>query len=215
MASPKLAKLKVTPEPAPDEFRTWPGAQVFRIRAVTRKPMPGLKVGTPLSIRLVPFADAGSTGARYKVWLPLPRELYRGNLLLDGKASHSRQENLDGSMTDEDFETFVTTADGKLAEEDWFAVELDEPVMVKRVLFAHGKTSPNGGWFDATAGKPRVQVKRTKDGALGNRGGDHRLSRDECKRLRRNGRRRARHLQTHQPGPGLGRPRHRQTGHRR
>lgn len=164
VTSRELAKLKVTPEPAPEEFRTWPGAQVFRIRAVTRKPMPGRTVGTPLSIRLVPFADAGSTGARYKVWLPLPRELYRGNLLLDGIASHSRQEKLDGSMTDEDFETFVTTANGKPADEDWFAVELNEPAMVKRVLFAHGKTSPNGGWFDATAGKPRVQVKRTKDG---------------------------------------------------
>ena len=165
VASPELAKLKVTPEPAPDEFMTWPGAQVFRIRAVTRKPMPGLKVGTPVPIRLVPFADAGSTGARYKVWLPLPRQLYSGNLLLDGKASHSRQASLDGSMTDEDFETFATAADGKLVEEDWFAVELNEPVMVKRVLFAHGKTTTNGGWFDATAGKPRVQVKRTKDGA--------------------------------------------------
>ena len=105
------------------------------------------------------------TGARYKVWLPLPRELYSGNLLLDGKASHSRQTEPRRRMTDEDFETFVTAADGKLAEEDWFAVELNEPVMVKRVLFAHGKTTANGGWFDATAGKPRVQVKRTKDGA--------------------------------------------------
>ena len=165
MASPELAKLKVTPEPAPAEFRTWPGAQVFRIRAVTRKPIPPLKPGSALSIRLVAFADAGSTGARYKVWLPLPRELYRGNLLLDGMGSCSRSEKLDGSMTDEDFETFVTASDGKLAAEDWFAVELKEPVTVQRVLFAHGKTTPNGGWFDATAGKPRVQVQRVQDGA--------------------------------------------------
>jgi uncharacterized protein len=165
VASPTLAKLKMTPEPAPDEFRTWPGAQVFRIRAVTRKPMPALKIGTPLSLQLVPFADVGSTGARYKVWLPLPRELYTGNLLLDGKASHSRLNNLDGAMVDEDFETFVTASDGKLAAEDWFAVELKEAVTVKRVLFAHGKTTPNGGWFDATDGKPRIQLKRTKDGA--------------------------------------------------
>ena len=68
-------------------------------------------------------------------------------------------------MTDEDFETFVTTSDGKLAAEDWFAVQLNEPVMVRRVLFAHGKTLPNGGWFDASAGKPHVQVRRTKHGA--------------------------------------------------
>jgi len=164
VASPELAKLKVTPEPAPKEFKTWPGAQVFRIRAVTRRSLPNRPVGSALDIRLVPFADAGSTGARYKVWLPLPRELYSGNLLLDGQASHSRQNTLEDSMTDEDFETFVTTSDGKLAAEDWFAVELNQPVTVKRVLFAHGKTLPDGGWFDATAGKPRVQVKRTKDG---------------------------------------------------
>jgi len=165
VASLELARLNVKSETAPEEFGTWPGAQVFRIRAVTRKPMPGLKIGTPLPIRLVPFADAGSTGARYKVWLPLPRELYPGNLLLDAKASDSRQAHLEGSMTDEDFETYVTTANGKLAAEDWFAVQLNAPVTVQRVLFAHGKTLPNGGWFDATAGKPRIQVKRTKNGA--------------------------------------------------
>ncbi len=217
VASSQLARVQVTPEPAPKEFRTWPNAQVFRMRAVTRKPLPGLRVGTPLSIRLVTFADAGTTGARYKVWLPLPRDLYAGNVLLDGQASHSRQRNLHstppspllrkerrgkgeewsgsgeqivspdgswnltqppmgeeggreggeghlGAVTDEDFETFVTTADGKTAEEDWFAVQLEAPVMVKRVLFAHGKTQPDGGWFDTTAGKPRVQVRRTKAG---------------------------------------------------
>ena len=36
--------------------------------------------------------------------------------------------------------------------------------MVKRVLYAHGKTLPEGGWFDASAGKPRIQIKRAKDG---------------------------------------------------
>ena len=75
-------------------FKTWPGAQVFRVRGVTRKPMAAIRsLARRCPIRLVPFADAGGTGARYKVWLPLPRELYSGNLLLDGKASHSRQDN--------------------------------------------------------------------------------------------------------------------------
>src|SRR5439155_1725554 len=106
---------------------------------------------------LVQFADAGSAGTRYKDWLPLPLELYRGNLLLDGKASNSRQNSIGGSMTDEDFETFVTTSDGNLAAEDWFAVQLNEPILVKRVLFAHGKTLPNGAWFDASSAKSHVQ----------------------------------------------------------
>ena len=128
-------------------------------------PCRSLAIGTPLTIRLIPFADAGGTGSRYKVWLPLPRNLYSGNLLLAGQESRSRMGDLSGSIVDEDFETAVTTRDGKTAEEDWFAVQLHEPIMVKRVLFAHGKTFHDGGWFDASAGKPRVQVQRTKDGA--------------------------------------------------
>jgi uncharacterized protein len=165
VAGPKLDMLKVTPEPAPAAVKSWPGAQVFRAEAVTRRPIGSLKMGTPLTIRLIPFADAGGTGTRYKVWLPLPSNLYSGNLLLEGQESRSRRGNLGGSIVDEDFQTAVTTWNGKAAEEDWFAVQLDEPITVKRVLFAHGKTFHDGGWFDATAGKPRVQVKRTKDGA--------------------------------------------------
>ena len=164
VASPKLAALKFKAEPAPEGFKTWPGAEVFNVRGVTRKPMAPLRMGAPLPVRLVPFADAGGTGSRYKVWLPLPRALYSGNLLLDAPESRSRHGNLGGSITDEDFQTAVVTFDGKPATEDWFAVQLDDPALVKRVLFAHGKTFHDGGWFDATAGKPRIQVKRTKDG---------------------------------------------------
>jgi DUF1680 family protein len=165
VAGPKLAMLKVTPEPAPAAVKSWSGAQVFRARAVTRRPVGSLKIGTSRTIRLIPFADAGGTGTRYKVWLPLPSNLYSGNLLLEGQESRSRRGNLGGSIVDEDFQTTVTTWSGKTAEEDWFAVQLDEPITVKRVLFAHGKTFHDGGWFDATAGKPRVQVKRAKDSA--------------------------------------------------
>jgi uncharacterized protein len=61
------AALEVTPEPAPAAFRTWPGARVFRVNAFAAK------TGAATTIRLVPFADAGGTGARYKVWLSLAR----------------------------------------------------------------------------------------------------------------------------------------------
>jgi hypothetical protein len=47
--------------------------------------------------------------------------------------------------------------------EDWFAVTLDEPATISRVVFAHGRTFPEGGWFDASAGKPRLQVKPSAD----------------------------------------------------
>ncbi len=34
---------------------------------------------------------------------------------------------------------------------------------VSRIVFAHGQTFHDGGWFDASAGKPRIQVKATAD----------------------------------------------------
>jgi hypothetical protein len=46
----------------------------------------------------------------------------------------------------------------------WFAVTLDEPTLVKRVTFVPGKTFHDGGWFGASAGKPRIQVQRTNGG---------------------------------------------------
>jgi hypothetical protein len=165
VADAKLARLKFKAEPAPDRIKNWAGQQVFRIRGVTRKAVGGVKPGVPLGIRLVAFADAGVTGSHYKVWLPLPRELYRGNVLLDAVESRSRPGDLAGLITDEDFETAVCTRDGKKAEEDWFAVELTRPATIQRVVFAHGKTFHDGGWFDASAGKPRIQVQRTKNGA--------------------------------------------------
>ncbi len=163
-AGSELSLLKLTSEPAPAVVKTWSEARVFRMKAVTRRPLPSIPLGTTLSIRLVPFADAGGTGSRYKVWLPLPKNLYAGNVLLEGTESRSRPGDLGGSILDEDFETAVSTRDGKAAEADWFAVQLEAPARVKRVVYAHGKTFHDGGWFDATAGKPRVQVQRTRGG---------------------------------------------------
>ncbi|MGE5609684.1 MAG: hypothetical protein ACM359_10550 [Bacillota bacterium] len=57
------------------------------------------------------------------------------------------------------------TFDGKSAEEDWYAVAVDTPALIKRVVYAHGSTFHDGGWFDASAGKPRIQVRREADGA--------------------------------------------------
>jgi hypothetical protein len=33
---------------------------------------------------------------------------------------------------------------------------------VGRVVFLHGKTFHDGGWFDTSAGKPKVQIQATK-----------------------------------------------------
>lgn len=44
-------------------------------------------------------------------------------------------------------------------------MELDEPVTVGRIVFAHGKSFHDGGWFDASAGKPRLEVKSAPNGS--------------------------------------------------
>jgi hypothetical protein len=59
----------------------------------------------------------------------------------------------------------VVTFDGQTSDVDWFQVKLDEPATVKRIIFAHGKTFHDGGWFDATAGKPRLEAQLTQGGA--------------------------------------------------
>lgn len=115
----------------------------------------------------VPFADAGSDGSRYRIWLRAPGAKWPENasLFAFARESRSRQGNVVGDISDGDFRSFVVTFDGTARDEDWFAVRLDEPVTIRRIVYAHGKTFHDGGWFDASAGKPRIQVQRTQGGA--------------------------------------------------
>jgi len=146
IATTNLAALNITRESATD-------VRAFRVKTQMRK------TGAAAEVRLVSFADAGGSGSRYKVWLPLPRQT-GGNELLDGTESRSRAGNLSGSIIDDDNESVVVTFDSTAAKEDWFAVTLDAPASLRRVVFRHGKSFHNGGWFDASAGKPKVQIKR-------------------------------------------------------
>ena len=72
--SKDLSALHIIPEAAPEKFKTWPGAEIFRLNAVARTNTGALKAGEAVQIFLLPFADAGSTGTPYKVWLPLSRQ---------------------------------------------------------------------------------------------------------------------------------------------
>jgi len=145
--------LGIAPQEAEGEWRTWPGAKLYQVNADTRKS------GAPFTTRLVPFADAGAAGSRYKVWLPVAGQPV-ANLLLDGNESRSRQGNVSGSINDDDPQSHVTTFDGQPAAEDWFAVTLDQPASVRRVAFLSGNVYHDGGWFDTSTGKPRVQIQR-------------------------------------------------------
>jgi hypothetical protein len=165
VAGTNLKDLHFQPEPAQDEVRTWPGARVFRINAVARKG--GAREPEPLTIKLVPFADAGRTGSVYKVWLPYGPKRSNDNLLKDGVEIRSRKPNA-GSIIDDDFTTLAVTFNGKPAAQDWFGVDLSDPVTIGRIVFAHGQTFHDGGWFDASAAKPRVQYKAAPDGAWQN-----------------------------------------------
>jgi hypothetical protein len=125
LAAPKL--LEVAPETATGIWKTWPGAQQFRVNAVTRRE------GKPFTATLVPFADAGMDGSRFKVWLPMAGQPI-ANPLLDGTASQSRQDNHSYAINDDDFQSITSTRDGQLAAEDWFAVTLNYPASVKRIV---------------------------------------------------------------------------------
>jgi hypothetical protein len=162
LPSAELTVLDVTPEPAPKRNIDWPGAEVYRVNAIPRHVTKQSESAKSRTIQLVPFADAGTSGSDYKVWIPIGQT--EGNLLLEEKESRSRKGNVDGSTTDGDSSTFVVTYDGHPAAEDWFAVTLSAPADLKRVVFVHGKTFHDGGWFDASSGQPQVQVKTSKGG---------------------------------------------------
>lgn len=163
IALPAGLATTIAPEPAPDPFRTWADARVFRVKALARRTAGAVKAGSTVDIALLPFADAGAQGARYKVWLPTNLTV-SGNLLTNGAESRSRTGNVTGSIIDDDPHSFVVTYDGKAAEEDWFAVRLEEPAAFDRVVYCHGRSFHDGGWFDAAAGKPRIQIQAVQNG---------------------------------------------------
>jgi len=162
VADKQLASLEFAPEPAPSQFQDWPGAQVYRINAIARRSTGPLAAGAPLRLGLLPFAEAGSDGSEYKVWLPVGL-ITTPNLVFEAAESRSRPGNLYGSITDGNNSTVVDTFDGHPAEEDWFAATFEEPTTITRVVFIHGRNFHDGGWFDASAGKPKVQAKSAPD----------------------------------------------------
>jgi hypothetical protein len=165
LGSPALKDLDLAPQPAPELVKSWAGAQVFSINAVTRTAVESIPAGSKVRVQLIAFADAGGTGSDYKVWLPLRNQDTAANLLLDGHEARSRRGNLNGSINDDDLHSAVVTFDGKAADLDWFAVTLDQPALIGRVVFAHGSTFHDGGWFDASQEKPQVQVLLEPKGA--------------------------------------------------
>ncbi len=117
------------------------------------------------ALRLVPFYAAGQDGSRFAVWMARPGLGRKGSSLL-AFADETRSEsgNQSGSITDDDPATFAVTFNGKKQSEAWFAAAIPEAAVIDRVVFCHGRTFHDGGWFDTTSGKPRVQIMRGKGG---------------------------------------------------
>jgi len=139
---------------------------------VKLKDGPGLEFEGPIltasgtaKATFVPFAEAGAEGGRFRVWLPMELPKPSESLLMGGRESRSRPGNLTASITDDDPATHVVTFGGAPPAEDWFAVTLDAPATVKRIVVMHGRAFHDGGWFDASAAKPRIEVQKEKGGA--------------------------------------------------
>ncbi len=157
-----IATLRFKPEPAPAKLKFWPEGRVFRIQAQCRSQETG-RSNTPFQAGLIPFAEAGASGTSYKIWLPYKDPRPDRNLLMDGVEIRSRKPNA-GSIIDDNAESIAVTFSNKRAPDDWFGVELEEPVIARRIVFTHGKTFHDGGWFDASAAKPRVQIRSRPGG---------------------------------------------------
>jgi uncharacterized protein len=151
------------------------GALRFRpaepqISANPRFNVDGKLAGQPgtVPLTLTPFADAGEDGrSRYDVWIARPGHgptAISTSLFQDARTTTSRHGNQDGDINDGDPSTMLVTFNNKPAAQDWYALERDTPIMIDRVMFAHGKVFHDGGWFDTSAGKPQIQVRAERGG---------------------------------------------------
>jgi DUF1680 family protein len=154
-------------DPAKFKLRRDEGESAADVPVFTTEGRALTDISQPASLRLVPYYAAGQDGSRFAVWLRragAQEAAGSGSLLAFAEESRSRQGNQPGSITDDDPDSFCVTFDGGRQDEDWYAVTLEKPVTINRVVFAHGHIFHDGGWFDTSGGKPRVQVRRTKDG---------------------------------------------------
>ena len=113
------------------------------------------------TLAMVPFAEAGKSGERYKIWLNAPgsNNSTTTSVFEDGEEKVSTQGNVEGSFNDGDPGTFAVTYDGKQQSEAWFSVTSTKAEVVSKVTYIHGHSFHDGGWFDASHGKPQIQIQ--------------------------------------------------------
>lgn len=161
LASPEDIQLLDASKRLP---KGWAGSQAYAVQGIAAdRPLQGRQTVTKRELLLVPFADARN----YRVWLVRSDKMPFGPVALTafGTESWSRAGNVEGSICDERSDTFRVTLRGPPAKQDWYAVETDLPEVIARVVYRHGRVYQNGGWFNTSAGKPQIQVKRTRTAA--------------------------------------------------
>lgn len=122
----------------------------------------------PMPLRLTPFATAGQDGdSRFMVWVARQGRAEKasgsGSLFYGGRVGFSRPGNQNGDIADDDPITFRVTWTSTREDRDWYSVSLPEPARISCVVYMHGRSFNNGGWFDASSGKPEVQVRSAPD----------------------------------------------------
>lgn len=112
---------------------------------------------------LVPFADAGSRGERYAVWVPDASTPWPAEapVVAQGEETRSHPGNVQGSILDGNPRTFVVTFDGGPQREAWFGVDLDLPSTARTFVYRHGHAFHDGGWFVEA---PRVEIRERRNG---------------------------------------------------
>lgn len=113
----------------------------------------------------IPFGEACDPKENYITFVPDRKLTDPVPLALGATADYSRKGNVDGDIADGDITTFRVTFNETLQKEDWFSLKFPRSVEISKIVFRHGRTFHDGGWFNAKdGGKPRVEICN-KEGA--------------------------------------------------
>jgi uncharacterized protein len=114
-------------------------------------------------VKLVTYANA----TKPIVWLPARDHLVTGPLPVTFGGiedqwcpkEHPAWKPDEGAITDLRADTYRATYYRRMTDQEWYSVQLKQPASIRRVTFKQGPVNPDGGWFDASAGKPQIQIK--------------------------------------------------------
>ena len=133
-----------------------------------RAPVVGRGGRQPRPAIFVPFADAGADAAEhYRVWLRAPGIEPPKNLSLLADGDESRSGRATSTAPSSTATRAASWSPSMVAREGGLVRRHTRPrrSRIGRVVFSHGQSFHDGGWFDARSGKPRVQVQPARGGA--------------------------------------------------